>query len=159
MLPTAFAILFVLFLLVMAGISLYLLIRPSQYIRRSKNPWMQDTPWMRLQMRGLGLVFSLFVLMVVSGILGGSTKSTLLGGFHTNILIALWVVFGACWVTGIISWILWRFVAFRIFIRRRFDSEKLENPAWERRMTILFCSLLASIVVVAYFLAVEGYRG
>jgi hypothetical protein len=111
-----------------AGISLSVLIRPSQYIRRSKNPWMEDTPWMRLQLRAVGLVFCLFILMVVSGILGGNTKSDLLEGFHKNLLIALWLAFVAGWVVGIVSWILWRFMAFRSFICTHFESRKLENP-------------------------------
>lgn len=155
----AFVILGGVALSVFAGIALSLLIRPSQHIRRSKNPWMEDTPWMRLQLRAVGLVFCLFILMVVSGILGRDTKTSLLAGFHKNLLIALWLAFVATWVVGIASWILWRFMAFRSFIGAHFESEKLENPLWEHRMTILFCALLASIVTIAYVHAVGGYHG
>jgi hypothetical protein len=44
-------------------------------------------------------------------------------------------------------------MAFRIFLRTHFDSKKLESPAWEKQMTILFCSLFVSIVLIAYVLA------
>jgi hypothetical protein len=119
---------------------------------------MEDTPWTRLQMRAVGLVFSLFVIMVVSGTLSWHKKSVILENFAENIQIALWFVFVATWVVGVMSFILWRFAAFRIFIRKRFDDEKLDNPAWERRMSVLFCSLLASIVALALVLAAVGYH-
>ena len=157
--PLAFALLAGIFLSLFAGISLAVLIKPSQFIRASGNRWMEDTPWTRLQMRTVGLVFCLMVLMAVSGILRGHTNSVILKGFHENVLIALWLAFVATWVFGVISFILWRFMAFRIFIRTHFDSERLENPAWERRMTVLFCSLLASIVAIAFVLAAGGYHG
>jgi hypothetical protein len=150
---TAFGILVILVLLLFGGIGLSVLMRPSQYIRRVRNPWMEDTPWVRLQLRAVGLVVCLFVLMVFSGALGGNTKSGLTEGFHKNLLIALWLVFIAVWVAGITSLILWRIMAFRIFLRTHFDSEKLESPAWEKQMTILFCSLFVSIVLIAYVLA------
>lgn len=39
---------------------------------------MKDTPWTRIQMRTVGLVFCLFVLMMLSGILSGVLKSDFL---------------------------------------------------------------------------------
>jgi hypothetical protein len=120
---------------------------------------MDDTPWTRLQMRAVGLVFCLMVIMVVSGILSGHANSVVLEGFHENILIALWLAFVVTWVFGMITFILWRFMAFRIFIRTHFDNEKLGDPTWERRMSILFCTLLASIVAIALVLAAGGYHG
>jgi hypothetical protein len=155
----ALAILGGIALFLFSGFSLCFLVRPSQYIRWSQNPWMEDTPWERLQLRTVGLVFSLLILMMVSGIRGDGTKADVLEGFHQNVLIALWLAFVAAVVGGIISSVLWRFMAFRLFIRSHFDGEKLESPAWERRMTILFCSLLASIVAIAFGLAVRGYHG
>ena len=120
---------------------------------------MEDTPWERLQLRTVGLVFCLVILMMVSGILGDGTKADVLEGFHQNVLIVLWLAFVAGVVSGIVSLVLWRFMAFRLFIRSHFKSEKLESPAWERRMTILFCSLLALIVAIDYELAARGYHG
>jgi hypothetical protein len=155
---TLFAIFLVVVIFLFAGISVAALIRPSQYIRWSRNPWMADTPWNRLQMRAVGLVFTLFALMVLSGILRSSSKSDLLEGFHNNILISLWLAFLSVWVGGILSWILWRFSAFRILVRKHYDTEKLEDPAWERRMTRTFFSLLLLIVVIALVLAAKGYH-
>ncbi len=97
--------------------------------------------------------------MVVSGSLSGQTNSGVLEGFHENILIALWLAFVATWAFGIISFILWRFTAFRTFIRTHFDDQKLGDPTWERRMSVLFCSLLASIIAIAFALAAEGFHG
>ena len=92
-----FALLFVVVLLLLAGISVILLVRPSLYMRRYPNPWMQDTPWTRMQMRVVGLVFFLFVLMVFLGIFSSASKSGFLKGFSDNILVALWLAFISAW--------------------------------------------------------------
>src|SRR5271169_6838735 len=112
--PLAFQLLMGLTLTMIASFGITALVRPSQYIRWSKNPWMDDTPWTRLQMRGVGLIFCLVVIMGVSGFLKERTNSGVLQGFHENIVIALWVAFVATWVFGIISFTLWRFAPFRI---------------------------------------------
>jgi hypothetical protein len=153
-----FVVLLIFAVLVFSGISVILLVRPSLYLRRYRNPWMEDTPWNRAQMRAVGLVFSLFMLVVLTGIGKGASKSALLEGFHNNILVALWITFLIAWVGGILSWILWRFPAIRTFVRNLYSADKLEDPAWERRMTTTFCSLLSFIVVVALFLAAMGYH-
>jgi hypothetical protein len=100
----------------------------------------------------------LFILMVLSGSSSGVSKSDFLAGFSDNILVALWLAFISVWVGGILSWIVWRFAAIRIFVRQRYSSEKLEDPAWERRVTVTFCALLLLIVASALFLAPEGYH-
>jgi hypothetical protein len=109
-------------------------------------------------MRAVGLVFCLFAFMVLSNILSGGSKSVLVGGFSKNMLVALWLAFLAMWVGGILSWILWRISAVRIWIRGRYSADKLEDPAWERRMTITFSALLLSVVGGALFLAAMGYH-
>jgi CBS domain containing-hemolysin-like protein len=153
-----FAILATIILCVVAGISLVLLLRPSLYMRRFPNPWMKDTPWTRLQMRVVGLIVCLFLLLMLSGILGGVSRSRLLDGFSDNILVALWVAFTVAWVGGILSWVLWRFPAFRSFIGQRFSIDKIKSAKWEHTVTISFCALLFAIVAAAVFLAAAGYH-
>jgi drug/metabolite transporter (DMT)-like permease len=153
-----FAILGGLVLCIFGAFGVCALVRPSHVIRWHRNPWMEDTPWVRLQLRGVGLVFCVAILMVVTGILGGNTKSEPLEGFHQNLLMALWVAFIVGFVGGAISLILWRFTAFRLLIRSHFRDEKINSPGWEQRLTILFCSLLASITAIAYLLAARGYH-
>jgi hypothetical protein len=147
------------FLCIFGGFGLSALVRPSQTIRWHRNPRMEDTPWMRLQLRLVGLIFCIAILMVVTGIRGGSTKADLLEGFHQNLLIALWVAFIVAFVGGALSSILWRFTAFRLVIRSHFTDEKINSAEWERRLTILFCSLLLSITAIAFLLAARGYHG
>lgn len=156
--PALFAVFLTIALLIFTGISVVLLVRPSLYMRWHPNPWMKNTPWYRIQMRVLGLVICLFVLLVLSGTLKGVSKSDLLEGFSDNILVALWVVFISAWLGGILSWVLWRFSSFRIFIRQHYSTDKIESPQWERRVTITFCGLLLCIVGSALFLAALGYH-
>jgi hypothetical protein len=155
---SVFVVLLIFAVLVFSAISIILVVRPSLYLRRYRNPWMEDTPWNRLQMRVVGLVFSLFMLVVLTGIGKGASKSVLLESFHNNVLIALWITFLIAWVGGILSLILWRFAAIRTFVRNLYSADKLEDPSWERRMTTTFCSLLSFIVILALFLAAKGYH-
>lgn len=144
--------------LLFTGLGLILVLQPSLYFRWFPNPRMPDTPWNRIQMREVGLVLCLFVLMVLSGMSRRVVRSEFADGFQNNIVVALWVTFLTVWVGGILFWILWRFSAIRTFVSGHFNSEKLENPAWERRMTLTFCSVLFFIVGIAFVLAAMGYH-
>src|SRR5260370_37835991 len=131
-----------------AFLSVALLIRPRFFFRMFPNPLQTDSPWNHVQMRGVGLVFSLMLLMMLSGVLRGAHGPALLEGFHHNILIALWVsVFAA----PIISWILWRF-SVDFLVRRGHIDPTMEDPAWERGMTLTFCSLLSFFLLFSFFL-------
>jgi hypothetical protein len=148
------AVVIVTVLLLFSALGLILLIRPSLHFRIFPNPLMRDTPWNRLQMRTLGLVLCLFILLVATGGWAGVPNAGMLEGFHVNILIALWVsVFAA----PVICWILWRFSVDFLVRRGRIDPT-MEDPAWERGMTLTFCLLLSFIVLIAFFLAARGHH-
>jgi hypothetical protein len=91
-------------------------------------------------------------LMIFSGVSRGALKSDLLEGFHRNILLALWV---SPLIIPIILWILWR-VSVRAITRRSYTEGTLEDPAWERGITMVFCSLL--LFTVAWLLATKGHH-
>ena len=141
----------VIVILLFAGIGLILLVLPSLFLRLNPNPFMPDSPWNRVQMRGIGLFLCLFVLLIFSG---GGPESGLLEKFHRNILVALYVFFFAL---PILMWILWRF-SVRSFVRRSYINGTLNDLAWERRMTLIFCSLLSLIVAIALALAAKGHH-
>jgi hypothetical protein len=136
-----------------AFVSFTLLIRPRFFFRMFPNPLQRDTSWNRVQMRGVGLVFCLMLLMMFSGILRGAHNSALVGGFHNNILLALWVSLLA---GPIICWTLWRF-SVDFLVRRGHIDPTMEDPAWERGMALTFCSLLSFIILIALFLAARGH--
>jgi hypothetical protein len=103
-------------------------------------------------MRGLGLGFSLMLLMMLSQFSGGALKSQLVEGFADNMLLAVWISF---FTLPILMWFLWRF-SVRSFMRRRYINGTFEDPVWERRMTIAFCSILLSIIAITWLLAAIG---
>jgi hypothetical protein len=150
----AFAVMAVTVLLLFSGVGLILLIHPALHFRIFPNPLMRNTPWNRLQMRTVGLVFCLFILLVVTGGWAGVPKRETLEGFHNNILAALWVSFFAAPIT---CWILWRF-SVDFLIRRGHIDPAMEDPAWERGMAVTFCSLLLLTVLLALFLASRGHH-
>ena len=152
MTDSTFAVLAVTVLLLFSAIGLISLIRPALHFRIFPNPLMRNTPWSRLQIRALGLVLCLFILLVATGRGTGVPKPEMLAGFHNNILIALWVSFFAA---PIICWILWRF-SVDFLVRRGHIDPTMEDSAWERGMTLTFCSLLSFIVLIALFLAARG---
>jgi len=149
-----FALLAAAAFLFFAFLSFTLLIRPRFFFRMFPNPLQLDTPWNRVQMRGVGLVFCLMLLMVLSGVLRGAHGSALLEAFHSNILLALWVSLLA---VPIICWILWRF-SVDFLVRQGHIDPAMEDPTWERGITLTFCLLLSVIVLIALFLAARGHH-
>jgi hypothetical protein len=113
-----FALVAIIVLLFFVGVALGLLLWPSKVLRHFQNRLQPDTPWNRVQMRGVGLMLCLFVLMVISG----SVKS--LEGFHRNILLVLWT---SPIVIPIFLWILWRYTLVQQ-INRRFLAGILKRP-------------------------------
>jgi len=141
-------------LLVFSGVGLILLIHPALHFRIFPNPMMRDMPWIRLQMRTVGLVFCLFALLILTSGWAGVPKRETLDGFHNNILVALWA---SLFAAPVISWILWRF-SVDFLVRRGHIDPTMEDPSWERGMTVTFCSLLLFIVLIALFLAARGHH-
>jgi len=143
-------VLFSIVLLVFAGVGLGLLLWPFLLLRHIQNPWQPDTPENRVQMRGIGLVFCLFLLMILSG--SGSTA--VLEGFHRNIVIALWASF---LIVPIFLWLLWQFSPLQKVIRRHLTGERTKDPLWELSMGLAFSGLLSVMIFIAFLAALKGY--
>ena len=141
---TVFVVLFLLVFLSFGAFGLVALAWPSLVLRMFPNPFMPNTPWNRVWVRGIGLILCLFVLTALSGGFEG---------FHENILLALGVSFFAL---PVLMWLLWRF-SVRSLMRQCYTNGTYEDPSWERRMTLLFCSILVFTVAVAWLLAARGY--
>jgi Mn2+/Fe2+ NRAMP family transporter len=136
-------------LLFLGGIGLVLLLWPSRWLRRQRNPWQPDTPENRLYTRSLGQMVCLFLLLIVSGFGSGATAE----GFHRNILVALWISF---LFVPVLVWILWRTSPLRRVARRLLTGE-LDEEKWELRMSLAFSGLLTSMIITAFLLALNGY--
>lgn len=120
-----------------------LLAWPSVFLRHVRNPLQPDTPLNRVYARTVGFLFCLFVLVAVSGAFEG---------FHKNILIALSI---SPVILPILLWVLWRFSSLQ-GVNRRYLVDGTEDPRWELRMSVAFCSLLFIIVASALLLAMRG---
>jgi hypothetical protein len=126
-----------------AAVGVVLLVWPSTFLRRVRNPLQPDTPLNRIYSRSLGVLFCLFVLTAISGAFEG---------FHKNILIALSI---SPVVLPILWWILWRYTSLQQ-VNRRYLVDGTEDPHWELRMGVAFCSLLFMMVASALLLAMRG---
>lgn len=124
-------------------VGVVLLAWPSVFLRHVRNPLQPATPLNCVYARTVGFLFCLFVLVAVSGAFEG---------FHKNILIALSI---SPVILPILLWILWRFSSLQ-GVNRRYLVDGTEDPRWELRMSVAFCSLLFIIVASALLLAMRG---
>jgi len=144
-----FAIVAPIALLLFAAVGVALLLWPSWWLRRRRNPWQPDTPENRLHMRSVGLIVCLFLLLIVSGFGSGATAE----GFHRNILVALWISF---LVVPVFVSILWRTPPLRR-VARRLRTGDLDEQKWELWMSLGFSGLLTSMIITAFILALNGH--
>ena len=129
--------------LLFAAVGVVLFVWPSAFLRHVRNPLQPDTPLNRVHARTLGVLFSLFVLVAVSGAFES---------FHKNILIALSI---SPVILPILLWILWRYSSLQR-VNRRYLVDGTEEPHRELRLSVAFCSLLFIIVASALLLAMRG---
>jgi Mn2+/Fe2+ NRAMP family transporter len=140
---TSVGLLFAIGLLFFAMLGGFLLVWPAKFLRYIQNPLEPDTPINRVHARSLGVVLFLFALMAATT----SVKQRL--GFHKNILFALWASFV---ILPIFLWLLWRFSALKR-VNRSYLAGEAEEPRWEVKMTVAFCTLLSMIVLGSFVLA------
>jgi hypothetical protein len=125
------------------AIGVVLLVWPSAFLCHLRNPLQSHTPSNRVYMRTVGVYSCLFVLVALSGAFEG---------FHKNVLIALSI---SPVILPILLWILWRYSSLQR-VNRRYLVDETEEPHWELRMSVAFCSLLFIIVASALLLAMRG---
>ena len=138
-----FVPIFAIVLLFFAAVGLVLMVWPSTFLRFLRNSLQPDTPINRVYSRAGGVLVCLFVLVAVSGAFEG---------FHKNILIALSI---SPVILPILLWILWRYSSLQR-MNRRYLVDGTEEPHWELRMSLTFCSLLFIFVASALLLALHG---
>jgi hypothetical protein len=140
---TWFASIFTIGLLFLACVGIVLIVRPSAFLRHVRNPRQPDTPINRVNVRAVGVVVCLFVLVAISGAFDA---------FHKNILVALTA---SPIILMVFLWGLWRHSSLQRVNRRDLAGET-DEPYWELRMSVAFCSLLFIIVASALLLAMRG---
>jgi hypothetical protein len=145
-----FLVLFLFATLVFSGIALVLLIRPPLILRifAGSEDGATNTATWRVQMRGVGLTFSLFASVLI---IAQIPHSKFIDAFRDNLYVALMISF---FLLPVLLWIVWKFWL-RAFIRYAQIEGINEDPRWELKMTLLFCSLLIAIIAMAFFLAAK----
>lgn len=144
--------LFLSVILAIGVVATILLIWPGFYLRKNSNPLVPNTPENRVQMRGVGICFILFVLMVISGIVSTHRRLEWMKTFHNYILGALWI---SPIAITLFCWILWM-TTIKSHNRYLLVEGLTKDPKWERKITIISCLFLASIIAVASLLAAKS---
>jgi hypothetical protein len=140
---TWFAAILAIGLLFLAGVGIFLIVCPSAFLRHVRNPLQPDTPINRVNVRAVGVFICLFVLVAISGAFDA---------FHKNILVALTA---SPVIVALFLWGLRRYSSLQR-VNRRYLADETDEPHWELRMSVAFCSLLLIIVASALLLTMRG---
>jgi hypothetical protein len=140
-----FAVLFLFALGLFVSIAITMLARPSKFLD-DRSEWRRNTVESRIWIRTVGIVFSLFTLLVGSAMFAHSrfTRS-----FRDNLLIALWASF---FLTPIANYLLWILSA-RKFARHAAIEGINEDRAYERKLSALYIGLLLLTLGIAFLAA------
>ena len=123
-----------------------LIVRPPLFLRLFSSSQETNTATWRVQMRGVGIYFFLFALQPILAELPNSK-------FWEAVRHDLVLAFGiAPILIAVVLWIVWKF-SLRGFIRYAQIEGINEDPRWERKMTLLFASLLLAIIALAFIFA------
>ena len=138
----AFVVLFQLGLALFACSAITMLVRPSRFLD-DRSEWRRNNVESRIWIRSVGLVFSLFTLLVGSALVAHSrfTRS-----FRDNILIALWASF---FLAPIANYLVWTLSA-RKFARKALIDGINEDAVYERKLSVAYIGLLLLTVGVAF---------
>jgi hypothetical protein len=139
-----FSLLCLAFSLGLAALALILLVRPPLFLRLFSGSPETNTPTWRVQVRGVSVIFFLFALRLI---LAYMPESNFMNEFRSDVWIALGI---APFLVPIFLWFVWRF-SLREFIRFAQIEGINEDPAWERRMTVLFSAFLLAFIATAFF--------
>jgi hypothetical protein len=137
-----FVALFALALALFASSSITMLVRPSKFLD-DQSEWRRNNIESRIWIRSVGLVFSLFTLLVGSALVA---RSRFARSFRDNLLIALWASF---FLAPIANYFLWTLSASK-FARQALIEGINEDPVYERKLSAVYIGLLLLTVGVAF---------
>jgi len=149
----------VVFLAVFATIGLVMLFRPSVYlgmksVRDTYNSKLLASPWFRIHLRVLGLLFCLFILMPASQAVAGITGSQFLAEFSKAIFQVLMVVFFIVWFGYLFDWIAGKLGVIKPTLKERFDQlSPTQDASLQRKEPRIAGYVLAGVLLLAVLLA------
>ncbi len=129
-----------------------LVLRPSVYlnlrhVRDTYNPKLLSSPYFRVQMRGLGLVFSLFGFVFAASIIQKIAVAPYLLSLEQTLYAALMVVFFALWVGAVLTWILEKVRLIKPSLKERYDSVTPEQDTIrQHKEAVAFASILGAVL-------------
>ncbi len=138
----AFVVLFPLALALFASSAITMLVRPSKFLD-DRSEWRRNNVESRIWIRSVGVVFSLFTLLVCSALVA---RSRFARSFRDNVLIALWASF---FLAPIANYFVWTLSA-RKFARKALIDGINEDAVYERKLSVVYIGLLLLTAGVAF---------
>jgi hypothetical protein len=146
--------------LLVTAIGVVLALYPSLYlnlrwVREIYNPKLVSSPYFRVQMRALGLFFSLFGLVFMATTIQ-KLAAPYLPSLEQTLYVALIVIFFTVWSGGIVVWILEKLNVIRPSLKERYDSLTPEQDSIrQQKEVVVFASILAAVVLVCILMALK----
>lgn len=146
--------------LLITAVGVALALYPSLYlnlrsVREIYNPKLLSSPYFRVQMRALGLVFSLFGLVFTASAIQ-KFAAPYLPSLERTLYAALMVIFFAVWVGGLLIWILEKLKVIRPSLKERYDSLTQEQDGIrQQKEVVAFASILGAVVLVCILTALK----
>jgi hypothetical protein len=136
------------------GIGLVMLFVPSLYLnlkhtRETFNPKLVASAWYRVQLRILGLFFTMLACGIVSGEMRRLTGASYWRAYSDALSRMLLPIFWTVWIGAILLWLTEKTGIIRPSLKDRYDSLSAEADALRvRKETKVFAVVLAALLLL-----------
>jgi hypothetical protein len=136
------------------GIGLVMLFVPSLYLnlkqtRETFNPKLVASAWYRVQLRIVGLFFTMLGCGIVSGAMRRLTGASYWRAYSDALSLTLLPLFWIIWIGALLLWIAERTGIVRPSLKDHYDSLSPEADAQRvRKETKVFAALLAALLLL-----------
>ena len=148
------SILTLVMVLIFGTLGCVLLFRPSLYmnlkhVRDTYNPKLLARPSFRINLRTMGLLFCLFILMPATQGLAAWTSNAFLSAFSKTLFQVLIVVFFVLWFGYVFDWVAGKLKIISPSFKERLDQLSPEqDAAFQRRETKIAGFALGSVLLL-----------
>lgn len=120
--------------LIFGAIGCVMLFRPDLYmnlkhVRDTYNPKLLASPWFRVNLRSIGFLFCLFILMPATQALAGWTGNAFFSAFSKTLFQVMIIVFFVLWSGYVFAWIAGKLKIIVPSFKDRLDQLSPEQDA------------------------------
>jgi hypothetical protein len=147
------SVLTVVMVLIFGTIGCVMLFRPSLYmnlkhVRDTYNPKLLGSPWFRINLRSIGFLLCLFILMPATQALAGWTGNAYFSAFSKTLFQVMIVVFFVLWFGYLFDWIAGKLKIIAPSFKERLDQLSPEQDITLQKRETRIAGLALGIVLL-----------